>query len=226
MDKKTEKPVVELNVNDFKKTASFIAKTLKSYNSVSVNLHVAASIAIYQACSFGRAENLGALYDGLRKSDKLTLRMWVGKHSEYKITVDGKEAKRHWIEFNSKAATTETMWKVKSGAEAFRKASKAATYTGILAEKPFYDKEGNKNDDPFTLVDLMAQISGFVKRVEREAEKANLIVPANINAELAALSAMAVEAKALAELSKSKPVPAKPHIPVMEEMVKEQAEAA
>ena len=171
--------------------SKFIAATLVSYNAVSANLHISACVGIFQAANYGRCENIGKLYHGLRKADQLAFRVWLGKHSSYELTIDGKTTKRNWLEFDSKAQTFEATFKVKPKSEESRKASVAATEETILAENPFFNKEVSRSDDPFTLTDLLANVKRFIATQRKRAEADELTIPANINEEFAKLMAIA-----------------------------------
>jgi len=171
--------------------SKFISGVLVAYNAVASDLHIAACVAIHQAAAFGRCENLGKLYDGLRKNDQLALRIWIGKQSSYMVTVDNVETKKHWLAIDTKAKTFETRWTVKKGTDEMRKASKAFTPAEIVAEQAFHVKENNKKDDPFTMVDLLASVKAFIKRTKTRADNEDLAIPADLMAEFTKLEAIA-----------------------------------
>lgn len=171
--------------------SKFIAGVLVAYNAVASDLHIAACVAIHQAAAFGRCENLGKLYDGLRKNDQVALRIWLGKQSAYMVTADNVETKKHWLALDTKAKTFETRWSVKKGTDGHRAVSKAFNPAAIVAEQPFHVKENNKKDDPFTMVDLLASVKAFIKRTKTRADNEDLAIPADLMAEFTKLEAIA-----------------------------------
>ena len=182
---------MKLDFANVKDASKFIGRVLVAYNAVASDLHIAACVAIHQAAAFGRCENLGKLYDGLRKNDQMAFRIWLGKQSAYMVTADNVETKKHWLALDTKAKTSAERWTIKKGTDEMRKASKAFTPSAIVAEQAFHIQENDKKDDPFTMVDLLASVKAFIKRTKSRAENDDLAIPADLMAEFTKLEAIA-----------------------------------
>lgn len=182
---------MKLDFANVKDASKFIGRVLVAYNAVASDLHIAACVAIHQAAAFGRCENLGKLYDGLRKNDQVALRIWLGKQSAYMVTADNVETKKHWLSLDTKAKTSAERWTIRKGTDEMRKASKALTPTTIVTEQAFHIKENNKKNDPFTMVNLLASVKAFIKRTKTRADNDDLAIPADLMAEFTKLEAIA-----------------------------------
>lgn len=182
---------MKLDFSNVAQASKFISGVLVAYNAVASDLHIAACVAIHQAAAFGRCENLGKLYDGLRKNDQVALRIWLGKQSAYTVTINGEEVTKHWLSLDSKAKEFKDRWTIRKGTDEVRKASKAFTPASIMGEQPFHVKENNKKDDPFTMVDLLASVKAFIKRTKTRADNEDLAIPADLMAEFTKLEAIA-----------------------------------
>lgn len=205
MAKATSELVGKLNgiASNAKSLNAFVSSTIAKYNTVAVELHQTACMALFHTAQFREPYSLNLFYKGLHTNDQTALRVWIGKHAKSK---HANGELKSWISF------TKFDNEGKGGFKLIKGSPSADLYTVDVEQKgklmligvdPFYIADV-RTETAYTYEMFLKSFVAFTKREEAKAEKEKFNIPASLKA------GMSTVAKAAeAELEKLTKAPAK-----------------
>ena len=178
-----------------KSLSAFINTQMDYYQNGKDRAHIAAVTAMSWACEQNGSANLLTLVHGLLTgNDKDRFRTWVGKASAFTfIDEQGVESSKQFIGYREKTDGKNVAgFYIKSGA-AFMTARGNVDSEALRTGSRFFDKIDS--DKPtVTLAMLLKMLADIEKRTDSRADKANVVIPAEVVAQVKALAHVAQNA--------------------------------